>query len=230
VKIQVFTGIIEGIGEVASAIPEGEGVRLDLALPRGWGELAVGGSLAVDGACLTVVSAAPGRATCQAIAETLRRTTLGELRAGARVNLERPLQVGDRLEGHWVQGHVDGRARLERQSREGASERLTLALLDPALGRYVVGKGSIALAGVSLTVGETAGPEFSIYLIPHTLAVTTLGQLRPGDLVNVEVDILAKYLEHLVGCGPPGAGGDAAKTPVDWAEFLGGGAGGSERG
>lgn len=226
----MFTGIIEGIGEVVSATREGEGARLVLALPEAFGELAVGGSLAVDGACLTVVSAAAGRATCQAIAETLRRTTLGALRAGSRVNLERPLAVGGRLEGHWVQGHVDGRARLERQSREGASERLTLALLDPALGRYVVEKGSIALAGVSLTVGETAGTEFSIYLIPHTLAVTTLGQLRPGDLVNVEVDILAKYLEHLVSFAPAGGRGAAAKAPVDWAEFLGGGAGGAERG
>lgn len=216
----MFTGIIEGIGEVVNAVPEGDGVRLSLAIPAALGELAVGGSLAVDGACLTVVSAAPGRATCQAIAETLRRTTLGELRGGARVNLERPLALGGRLEGHWVQGHVDGRARLTARSREGTSERLRFTLLDPALGRYVVAKGSIALAGVSLTVGEAAGAEFAVYLIPHTLAVTTLGGLQSGDHVNVEVDILAKYVEHLVGRVAAGQGGGEATAPFDWAAFL----------
>ena len=225
----MFTGIIEGIGEVLSAIPEGNGVRLSLAIPADLGELGVGGSLAVDGACLTVVTASPGRATCQAIAETLRRTTLGELRAGARVNLERPLALGGRLEGHWVQGHVDGRARLAERSREGSSERLAFTLLDPSLARYVVAKGSIALAGVSLTVGEAGGAEFAIYLIPHTLAVTTLGRLRSGDHVNVEVDILAKYVEHLVGRATGGGGGGKAGAPVDWTGFLGG-TGGPSRG
>jgi riboflavin synthase len=224
----MFTGIIEGIGEVASAVPEGDGVRLALAIPDALGALTVGGSLAVDGACLTVVRAAPGRVECQAIAETLRRTTLGALRAGSRVNLERPLAVGGRLEGHWVQGHVDGRARLTARFSEGSSERLAFELLPPALGRYVVAKGSIALAGVSLTVGEAGGAEFAVYLIPHTLAVTTLGGLRPGDQVNVEVDILAKYVEHLIGRWPAAASGEAAAPAVDWAAYLRGSGGAVE--
>ncbi len=224
----MFTGIIEGIGEVMGALPEGDGVRLTLAVPEAWGELGVGGSLAVDGACLTVVSAAPGRASCQAIAETLRRTTLGELRRGAHVNLERPLALGGRLEGHWVQGHVDGRARLAARAREGASERLAFELLDPALGRYVVPKGSVALSGVSLTVGEARGAEFSVYLIPHSLAITTLSRLQSGDHVNVEVDILAKYVEHLVGRRPGAGSGDPAAPPVDWATYLRGPGGAPE--
>ncbi len=220
----MFTGIIEGVGEVVAAEPEGDGVRLTFALPPAISELAVGGSLAVDGVCLTVIAAAPGRAACQAIAETLRRSTLGRLAPGSRVNLERPLAVGDRLEGHWVQGHVDGRAEFLANRREGGSRRLAFALADEALARYVVGKGSIALAGVSLTVGETSGREFSVYLIPHTLEVTTLGQLRPGDEVNVEVDILAKYIEQLVAGAPERYRMSAEKSAVDLAAFLRGNA------
>lgn len=210
----VFTGIVEGMGEVRGVAPEPGGVRLTLALPPAIGRLAAGGSLAVDGACLTVVEAGPGQVACQAIAETLRRTTLGRLRPGARVNLERPLEVGGRLEGHWVQGHVDGRARVVERAPEGESVRFGLELLDPALSRYVVAKGSIAIDGVSLTVGEIHGARFTVYLIPHTLAVTTLGERRPADEVNVEVDILAKYLEHLIGRGAPAAAG------VDLEAFL----------
>lgn len=203
----MFTGIVEGVGEVAAVSPEAGGVRLTLLLPQALWEggggpdgerLRVGGSLAVDGACLTIAALGEGRVSCQVIAETLRRTTLGRLRARSRVNLERPLAVGGRLEGHWVQGHVDGRARAIGREPEGGSERLRLELEDPDLARYVVPKGSVALDGVSLTVGEVSGARFSVYLIPYTLEVTVLGDRRPGDEVNVEVDILAKYVEHLV--------------------------------
>lgn len=203
----MFTGIVEGVGEVAAVSPEAGGVRLTLLLPQAlWkggagsdGErLRIGGSLAVDGACLTIAALAQGSVSCQVIAETLRRTTLGRLRPKSRVNLERPLAVGGRLEGHWVQGHVDGRARAIGRESEGGSEHLRLELDDPDLARYVVPKGSVALDGVSLTVGEVSGARFSVYLIPHTLEVTVLGDRRPGDEVNVEVDILAKYVEHLV--------------------------------
>lgn len=222
----MFTGIIEGMGEVRAVLAEARGVRLALALPPVIGRLARGGSLAVDGACLTVVEVGAGEVACQAIAETLRRTTLGRLRPGARVNLERSLEVGGRLEGHWVQGHVDGRARVAERAPEGESVRFDLELLDPALGRYVVAKGSIALDGVSLTVGEVHGAHFTVYLIPHTLAVTALGERRPGDEVNVEVDILAKYLEHLIG-----RSAQPASPGVDLEAFLrapagSGGAGG----
>lgn len=123
------------------------------------------------------------------------------------------------MEGHWVQGHVDGRARLEERRREGDSERLTLVLLDPALARYLAPKGSVALAGVSLTVGEVEGARFSVYTIPHTLEVTTLGRLRPGDELNVEVDILAKYLERLLGSAA-GASGSAPTPRGSWEADL----------
>jgi len=201
----VFTGIVEGMGEVKAVVPEAGGVRLTVALPQGLGpgssdeDFRIGGSLAVDGACLTMTSVGGREVICQVIPETLRRTTLGRLRPGARVNLERPVRVGGRLEGHWVQGHVDGRARmLERQS-EGESARFRFELLAAELARYLVPKGSVALDGVSLTVGEASESSFSVYLIPHTLEVTVLGDRQPGDEVNVEVDILAKYMERLVG-------------------------------
>ncbi len=205
----MFTGIVEGIGRVVRVTPEAEGMRLGLSLPEAWyspangseDSLAIGGSLAVDGVCLTIIRLGKDGVDCQAIAETLRRTTLGRLRPGGRVNLERPLAMGGRLEGHWVQGHVDGRARVVERERQGTSDRFRLELLAPDLARYVVSKGSIALDGVSLTVGETSGASFTVYLIPHTLEVTVLGERRPGDEVNVEVDILAKYVEHLMSDG-----------------------------
>jgi riboflavin synthase len=198
----VFTGIVEGMGKVMEVTPEAGGVRLTVALPgaaNAQDAFQIGGSVAIDGACLTVTDFGAGEVTCQVIQETLRRTTLGRLRPGARVNLERPLRVGGRLEGHWVQGHVDGRARLIERKPEGDSARFQLELLAAELGRYVVPKGSVALDGVSLTVGEATNSQFSVYLIPHTLEVTALGDRQPGDEVNVEVDILAKYLERLVG-------------------------------
>jgi riboflavin synthase len=219
----VFTGIIEGMGEVLAAVPGDQGVRLTLGLPEGLDGLEIGGSLAVEGACLTLVEVGARRATCQAIAETLRRTTLAGLRPGSRVNLERPLVAGGRMEGHWVQGHVDGRARLEERQLQGDSERLAFGLLEPALGRYLAAKGSIALAGVSLTVGEVEGHRFTVYVIPHTLAVTTLGGRQPGDEVNVEVDILAKYIERLIQ-NAPGLGTRPSPAPdasrVDLEAYL----------
>jgi riboflavin synthase len=151
----------------------------------------------------------------EAIAETLRRTTLGRLRAGDRVNLEAALALGDRLAGHWVQGHVDGTARLVDRRREGVSERFEVELDDPALARFVVPKGSIAVAGVSLTVGAVSARRFTVYLIPHTLSATVLGELEIGERVNIEVDILAKYVAQLLApqLPPPAGGGSAGREP-----------------
>ncbi|HEX8859683.1 MAG TPA: riboflavin synthase [Actinomycetes bacterium] len=200
----MFTGIVEGQGEVVdlALAPDDGGARLRVHAP--WLEgLRVGDSVAVNGCCLTVTSLDPDGFSADVMAESLRRTALGRLGPGDRLNLERPLAVGDRLGGHMVQGHVDGLGRVLERRRLGqgplgeASEELRLGL-DPELARYVVAKGSITVNGVSLTVVE-AGPDWlTVALIPHTMAVTNLGALRQGDEVHLEVDVLAKYVERLL--------------------------------
>jgi riboflavin synthase len=192
----MFTGIVTGTGIVTAVTPLQDGARLEIRLPGAFAAPGRGDSVAVNGACLTVVEPSPEAIRVEAIAETLRRTTIGELRVGDRVNLELALALGDRLAGHWVQGHVDGTARLVARRTEGISERFELELDDPTLARYLVPKGSIAVAGVSLTLGEVSGRRFSVYLIPHTLGETTLGGLATGGRVNIEIDILAKYVAH----------------------------------
>jgi len=209
----MFTGIVEGQGEVVDLAlgPDGAGARLRVRAP--WLDgLRVGDSVAVNGCCLTVTGMDPGGFTADVMAESLRRTALGRLGRGDRLNLERPLRVGDRLGGHLVQGHVDGLGRVLGRRRIGegplgeASEELRLGL-DPELARYVVAKGSITVSGVSLTV-VAAGPDWlTVALIPHTMAVTNLGRLAAGDEVHLEVDVLAKYVERLLeGRLAPAAG------------------------
>jgi riboflavin synthase len=198
----MFTGIVEGLGRVAAlepqaAGPAGGGVRLTVEAAWLDGRLAVGGSVAVNGCCVTATEVIGGQFGADLVAETLRRTTLGSLAAGDPVNLELPLRADGRLGGHLVQGHVDGVGRVLARRPVPGGEELSVAL-DPALGRYVVEKGSIAVDGVSLTV-TAAGPDrFALALVPHTLAVTTLGGRRVGDALNLEVDILAKYVERLL--------------------------------
>jgi riboflavin synthase len=194
----VFTGIVEAMGQVSARQGRRLEVRCDL------GGLAPGDSIAVNGVCLTVTALGEGAFTAELSEETLARTSLGGLGAGARVNLERPLAAGGRLGGHIVQGHADGTAVVARVEPRAGSVELWF---EPpaALARYLVEKGSVALDGISLTVarlgsGTDAG-RFSVAAIPHTLAVTTLGDRRPGDIVNVEVDILAKYVESLLKGG-----------------------------
>jgi riboflavin synthase len=162
------------------------------------GELSEGDSVAVNGACLTATSVTPGGFTADVMEETLRRTALGSLRAGDPVNLELPLRAADRLGGHFVQGHVDGVGTVAAVEDEGFS-RLVEIEADPGLMRYVVEKGSIAVDGVSLTVASLGEGTFGVSLIPETLERTTLGRASPGDSVNLEVDVLAKYVERLVG-------------------------------
>jgi riboflavin synthase len=195
----MFTGIVEGTGRVVTlaVAPGGAGARLEVEAPWPAGTLAAGDSVAVDGCCLTVAAATPTGFAADLVAETLRRTALGRLAAGDRVNLERPLALGGRLGGHLVQGHVDGVARvLERQAAgEGREVRVELP---EALARYVVEKGSIAVDGVSLTVAGVGQGWFAVALVPHTLATTTLGERGPGDPVHLEVDVVAKYVERLV--------------------------------
>ena len=152
--------------------------------------------MAVNGCCLTVVRGNGTVIEFNAVAETLRRTTLGALAAGDRVNLEPALRVGDPMGGHWVQGHVDGVGELLRIEEEGDARNLTFSA-PPEIMRYAIEKGSVCVAGVGLTITALDDTSFSVSLVPHTLAVTTLGELRPGDAVNLEADVLAKYVEKL---------------------------------
>jgi riboflavin synthase len=195
----MFTGIVEGTGTVVALTPSGsgDGARLEVDAPWPAGGLAVGDSVAVDGCCLTVVARTPGGFAADLVAETLRRTALGRLARGARVNLERPLALGGRLGGHLVQGHVDGVGRVLERRSTGESTELRVELPEE-LARYVVEKGSIAVDGVSLTVAAVGPDWFAVALVPHTLAATTLGERGPGDPVHLEVDVVAKYVERLV--------------------------------
>jgi riboflavin synthase alpha subunit len=191
----MFTGIVRERGRVVSADRNGGGVRLRIAA-RATADAELGDSIAVNGCCLTVTAADGETLEFDAVPETIARTTLGGLGDGDVVNLEPALRAGEPLGGHFVQGHVDGRARVTAVDEEGEGARLRLEL-EPGLLRYCVEKGSIALDGVSLTVAALRDDGVEIALVPFTLENTTLGALGPGDEVNVEVDLLAKYAERL---------------------------------
>jgi len=190
----MFTGIVEAVGRVAALEPRGELLRLVLEAPSLTEGTRLGDSVAVNGACLTVVSVEGPRLAFDAVPETLDRTGLGELRAGARVNLERALRAGGRLDGHLVQGHVDATGRLARLERQGDDVRLFVDC-DPGFADLLVEKGSVAIDGVSLTVVGVRADGFDVALIPHTLRETTLGERRPGDRLNLEADVLGKYVK-----------------------------------
>ncbi len=189
----MFTGLVEALGAVRQVAPEGTGQALVVAEPRLGPELALGDSVAVNGVCLTVVACEAETFRFQVGPETLRCTNLGELAAGDRVNLERALALGDRLGGHIVQGHVDGVGHIARRQPE---QDWDLVWIDcPAeLARQMVRKGSVAVDGVSLTLVDVAATAFSVALIPHTLALTTLGFKQTGASVNLETDVFAKYV------------------------------------
>ncbi|MCX5344848.1 riboflavin synthase [Streptomyces atratus] len=194
----MFTGIVEELGEVTAVEKLGDASRFRLRGPAVTEGAKHGDSIAVNGVCLTVVDFGEHEFTADVMAETLNRSSLGALEVGSRVNLERPMAVGGRLGGHIVQGHVDGTGRIVERKISENWEIVKISL--PAeLTRYVVEKGSITVDGVSLTVVD-AGPDyFTISLIPTTLALTTLGIKKPGDPVNLEVDVIAKYVERLLG-------------------------------
>jgi len=193
----VFTGIIQTVGRLEERRPSGSGARLTIATPRQLPGLVVGESVAVNGACLTVTSLAAKRFAVDVSPETLRRTTLGGIAGGTRINLERALRLGDRLGGHLVQGHVDGVGRLAAIRSEG-DWRAYRFQVPAALAPYIVRKGSIAVDGVSLTVAACGDASFTVALIPHTLAQTTLGDRRPGDRVNLEADVMLKQVAALL--------------------------------
>lgn len=200
----MFTGIIEELGRVRSVEPNEGGSRLRIEAGRGPADLEIGGSVAVNGCCLTAVEIGDGAFSADCVTETLRRTSLGDLSEGDPVNLERPLRADGRLDGHVVQGHVDGVGTLAgRDPLPDGSFDLRVSA-PAALLRYVVEKGAIAVDGVSLTVAAVDETGFTVALIPHTAEVTTLGYKETGDPVNLEVDILAKYVERLMQAGVAG--------------------------
>lgn len=194
----MFTGLVEGLGIVRAAVPEDAGRRLLVAPPAALLDgVALGDSVAINGCCLTVVGIDDGEWSFQAGPETLARTNLGTLRGGERVNLERSLPVAARLGGHFVQGHIDGTGTVDAIERSG--EWVTMWFrVSPRLTRQMVSKGSVAVDGISLTVVEVQAERFSVALIPHTLEVTTLGERQVANAVNIETDILAKYVEKLI--------------------------------
>jgi riboflavin synthase len=200
----MFTGLIQDVGRVRTVRPHGDAVHLEIET-RLAQELVEGDSLAVNGVCLTVTTPGEHVAVATAIPETMSRTNLGDLAPGSAVNLEPALRVGDRLGGHIVQGHVDGVGRVVAIEPRGISREWAVEA-EPEILRYVVEKGSIAVSGISLTVAAVAASTFTVALIPHTMAATTLHHGRVGDRVNLEVDILAKYVERMLS----GRGGEGA--------------------
>jgi len=203
----VFTGIVETVGSVRAAVPRGAKTELVIDAPAVVPGTKVGDSVAVNGTCLTVTAIEGGALHFEAVRETLERSSLGVLRAGSAVNLERAMRADARLDGHIVQGHVDETGRVRELRRDGADVRLFVAC-GPAFADLLVEKGSVAIDGVSLTVVGIEREGFDVALIPHTLEVTTLGRLAPGMAVNLEADVLGKYvkryLERVLPAAPGG--------------------------
>lgn len=197
----MFTGIIEQVGKVVSVQKTDTGRRI-VVQGDGLGDLALGASLAVNGVCLTAIEPVADTVSLDVIPETLDRTNLGELDSGSQVNLERPMRADGRFDGHIVQGHVDGAGSVRTlTSGPDGSVRMEI-MVAPELLRYLVEKGSVTVDGVSLTVASVSDHSFTVALIPHTLEVTTLGLRQEGDTVNLELDVLAKYVEKLMSSTP----------------------------
>lgn len=193
----MFTGLIEEVGSVIAVLANREAKQLQIAAPGIAGKTQVGDSVAVNGCCLTVATRGDGELTFDLLDETLDRTNLKALRPGSLVNLEQALAADGRLGGHFVQGHVDCAARILALEESGADLRIE-AELPPEFARYVASQGSIAVNGISLTVAEVSPKSFAVWIIPHTRAQTNLATARQGDLVNLEFDLLAKYVERMI--------------------------------
>lgn len=195
----MFTGIVTALGTVRAIHPLGDGQDMRLVIAAPWPDtasIAIGASIACSGCCLTATERGPDWFAADASAETLSCTTLGRWRVGTRVNLERSLRMGDELGGHIVSGHVDGIGEVLSATPENASTRWVFCVPSP-LARFIAVKGSVAVDGVSLTVNEVSGDTFGVNVIPHTARVTGFGSLAPGDAVNIEIDMLARYVARL---------------------------------
>lgn len=206
----MFTGIVQEIGTITNRSPMDQGVRLAVRAPKTAQALAIGDSVCTSGVCLTCVAKDGERFFVDVSAETLRRTTIGDLKSGSLVNLEPALRLSDRLGGHLVAGHVDGTGALTAKRPEGASVLYTFTA-PPEILRYAIEKGSITVDGVSLTLFDIAVDSFRVALIPHTLTVTTLGGLAVGARVNLEIDMIAKYVEKLLG---------QSRHGLDWSTLV----------
>jgi riboflavin synthase alpha subunit len=193
----VFTGIVRELGRVVSAEAGGGGLALVVEAPETVAALATGDSISVNGVCLTAQDVGAGRVSLHAVPETLARSTFGDLAAGDAVNVEPAIRAGEPLGGHYVQGHVDAVGGIQSVEAEGDGLRVFVEA-PPAVLRYLVEKGSVTVDGVSLTVAELSDDAFAVALVPHTLEATTLSALQPGRKVNLEVDVLAKYVERLL--------------------------------
>lgn len=207
----MFTGIITAVGTVRRLIPLGAGNDMRLVLGTSWpdtGTIPIGASIACAGCCLTAVEVGPDWFAVDVSGETLSKTGLGRWSEGSRMNLERSLKVGDELGGHFVSGHVDGQGRVLTIEPESGSHRVSIEA-PAALARYIAPKGSIAVDGVSLTVNEVAGPRFGVNIIPHTWSETTLGGLRPGASVHIEIDMLARYIARAAEVEAAAAAGES---------------------
>lgn len=198
----MFTGLIEELGRVRGRVRRGLFQQLEIEAERVLPGLQVGDSVNIDGVCQTVVAIAASGFAVETVPETIARTTLGILGIGQAVNLERALRADQRLAGHLVLGHVDGIARIRRCIERDGEHRLEIEP-PPALACYIAAKGSVALDGISLTVAEVRGHAFTVAVIPHTFDNTTLSHRRTGDSVNLEVDVIARYVERLLGRNPP---------------------------
>lgn len=217
----MFTGIVQGFGTVAEKRNAGGGMVFALEADFALTDPEEGESIAVNGTCLTARNITGKRFLADVSPESLSRTVLGTLAVGSRVNLERALRLSDRLGGHIVSGHVDGMGIVEERRNAGGFTLFTFAL-DPGLTKYVIEKGSITINGVSLTVNSCDHSRFSVSIIPHTLSVTTLGELKQGDKVNIEVDIIGKYVEKLLAGGnaPQGGGSNISTAFLAAHGFL----------
>ena len=198
----MFTGIVEELGAIASVDGDDAGLRLEIEAPLLAPLCKIGDSVNVSGCCLTVVEVNGATLAFEVVPETLRRTALGGLGAGARVNLEDALRAGEPYGGHIVQGHVDGVGELAERREEGIGLWLRFRAPDN-VQRYLIEKGSVTVAGVSLTVAELHDDGFAVAIVPHTMQVTTLGNLAPGDPVNLEADMIARYVERLLAASHP---------------------------
>jgi len=210
----MFTGIIEGLGTIRGVNPAGAGMRLSIKADFVLEGSRIGDSIAINGACLTAVSISGSRFEVDVSPETVARTTFKALTPGSRVNIERALRLSDRLDGHLVSGHIDGTGRITYKRAEGNVLRVGVAI-DPALSRYTIAKGSIAIDGISLTINNLTAEGFEAAIIPHTAAATTIGLKNSGDAVNIETDMIGKYVEKFLTGTNTNASGDKPASGVD---------------
>lgn len=214
----MFTGIIEGLGTLTAVTSSGEGRRLSVNAGFVLEDSRVGDSIAINGACLTAVMIAGSRFEVEVSSETLARTTLQSITPGTRVNIERALRLFDRLDGHMVSGHIDGTGRIAYKKTEGNTLRVGISVA-PELSRYMIAKGSVAVDGISLTINTLNAQGFEVAIIPHTAASTTIDARHTGDAVNIETDMVGKYVEKFINEEEKSASDEKPETGVDM-EFL----------